>query len=1121
MKCPACQHFNSVEAQVCANCTASLATTCARCGLRLSSSAKFCPECAQPTGALRSVQPAMQSAFGSPEVYTPKHLARKILTSRAALEGERKQVTVLFADLKDSMELLAERDPEDARKLLDPVLEHMMDAVHHYEGTVSQVMGDGIMALFGAPLAHEDHAVRACYAALRMQELVKRHAEEIISSTHGVGLRIRVGLNSGEVVVGAIGNDLHMDYTAVGRAVHLAARMEQLARPGSIRLTRSTLDLVEGFVAAVPLGPVAVKGLTNPVEVFELTDAGPARTRLQAGARHGLTRFVGRDAELEQLRRVQEIARDGHGQVAAIVAEAGVGKSRLVYELTHLHSHEGWLVLQCAGVSYGKMMNYLPLINLLKSYFEIRDRDDVQVISERVTGKLLALDRALEPTLPALLALLDVPVTDDVWPTLDPAQRRRRTLDAVRHLLLREARERPLILIFEDLHWIDHETQALLDKLVESLDLARTLLLVTYRPEYQHGWSGKAYYSQMRLEALAAESAGKLLDVLLGDDRALGPLKQLLVRRGNPFFLEETVRTLVETKALAGSLGHYQLTRPVEAIQVPATVQAMLAARIDRLSLEDKRLLQVAAVIGKQVPFSLLQTVAELPEEALRSTLDRLQAAEFVYETGLFLDLGYSFKHALTQDVAYGSLLHERRRELHARIVGAIEMLHHNRLGEQVELLAHHALRGELHEKAVSYLFQAGLKAGRHSAPRTAADCYGQALLVLNTLSDSQYKLEQSFDIRIQMRGALTNLLETRKALQCLRMAEPLAEKLNDDSRRGRFSADMCLMTCLHGELDEALDHGARALAIAERIGDESLRFTTGIYLVQVHWNRAEYERVVELATSRLAVVPAGELFYIATAPGPIYGQCYLVRSLAELGRFAEAERHVREAFRRAEPTHHAFAVGMVHLTAGLRLLAKGDWLRARPFVERGMAEYRKGNIQISLPHAVASSAWILAQVGEAEEALSRLREGDELLERRTASGIIEQVGLDYSWLGHAALLLGRLDDARRMADRALQHSSSQPGYAAHALHMRGDLATHPDQFDAESGETHYRKALALAERLGMRPLLAHCHLGLGKLHQRIGKRSEAREHANIASKMYHEMDMHFWLQQAEAGMLI
>jgi class 3 adenylate cyclase len=425
-------------------------------------------------------------------------------SSKSTLEGERKQVTVLFADLKGSMELLADRDPEEARKLLDPVLQLMMDAVHGYEGTVNQVMGDGIMALFGAPLAHEDHAVRACYAALRMQEAVNRYADDM-RRAHGVNVQIRVGLNSGEVVVRAIGNDLRTDYTAVGQTTHLAARMEQLASPGTILLTPWTLELVEGYVTVKTLGPVPVKGLAEPVEIWEVTGAGPARTRLQASAGRGLTRFVGRDAELEQLRRAQQLAGAGRGQVAAIVGEAGVGKSRLVYELTHSHRLHGWLVLESSSVSYGKATSYLPVIDLLKGYFKIQNRDDHRDIREKVTGKLLTLDESLKPALPELLALLDVPVDDSGWVTLAPMYRRQRTLDAIKRLLLREAKEQPILVIFEDLHWIDGETQALLDNLVEALASSRVLMLVHYRPQYEHRWSNRTYYSQMRLDALPAE----------------------------------------------------------------------------------------------------------------------------------------------------------------------------------------------------------------------------------------------------------------------------------------------------------------------------------------------------------------------------------------------------------------------------------------------------------------------------------------------------------------------------------------------------------------------------------------------------------------------------------------
>jgi class 3 adenylate cyclase len=577
--------------------------------------------------------------FASPESYTPKHLAEKILTSKSALEGERKQVTVLLADLKGSMELLADRDPEEARNLLDPVLEVMMEAVHRYEGTVNQVMGDGIMALFGAPLAHEDHAVRACYAALRMQRRMNLYADEV-QRKGGMPVQIRAGLNSGEVVVRSIGSDLHMDYTAVGQTTHLAARLEQIAKAGSTLITAETLRLAEGYVQVRPLGAVPVKGLDRAIEVYEVIGIGLARSRLQATAARGLTRFVGRDSEVQQLVLALERTATSHGQIVAIVGEPGVGKSRLVWEFTHSHRTHNWLILESASVSYGTATPYLPVIELLKSYFRIQDQDDHREIRDRVGGKLLMLDRALEPMLPPLFALLDVPITDAAWQALDPVQRRQRTLDAVKRLLLRESQVQPLLLIFEDLHWIDSETQSLLDGLVESLPTYRILLVVNYRPEYQHSWASKTYCRQLKIDPLPPESAEELLEALLGTNPGLHPLKRLLIERteGNPFFLEESVRTLVETQVLAGERGAYRLEKPVQSLQIPATAQAILAARIDRLSPENKRLLQAASVIGKDVLFTLLQAIAEEPEQRLHEGLTHLQAAEFLYEAKLFPD---------------------------------------------------------------------------------------------------------------------------------------------------------------------------------------------------------------------------------------------------------------------------------------------------------------------------------------------------------------------------------------------------------------------------------------------------------------------------------------------------
>src|SRR2546425_9680287 len=530
-----------------------------------------------------------------------------------------------------------------------------------------------------------------------------------------------------------------MDYTAVGQTTHLAARMEQMAMPGSILVPSETLGLVEGYVLTRSLGPRPVKGLDAPLEVYEVTGASPIRSRLHVAAARGLTRFVGRDPELDQLARAVERARAGHGQIVAVVGEPGVGKSRLYWEFTHSHHTEGWLTLESASVSYGKATAYLPVIDLLRMYFKAEDRDEPRAIQEKVAGKLFTLDENLRGALPAFLSLLGVPATDRQWESLGAAERRQRILDAVKHVILRESQVQPVVLVFEDLHWIDSETQALLDSLVESLPTARVLLLVNYRPEYHHGWTGKSYYTQLRIDPLAAEGAAELLDALVGAGQPLDPLKRMLIDRteGNPFFLEESVRTLVEIGVVVSDRGSFRLAKPLDAIPGPATVQAVLAARIDRLPPPVKSLLQSAAVIGKTVRFTLLETLAETTAAELRGGITQLQAAEFLYETSLFPELEYTFKHALTLEVAYQSLLRERRRLLHAAVLRAIEARGREHAPQSIEVLAHHPGRGGVWSSAASYLYRAGAKAQAGARYTAAMAFYEAAVDALHRLGEA------------------------------------------------------------------------------------------------------------------------------------------------------------------------------------------------------------------------------------------------------------------------------------------------------------------------------------------------------------------------------------------------
>ena len=1116
MKCPQCRHDPPTGAKFCPECGAALPAPCANCGRDLPPAAKFCPEC----GHRASSAPATVTVrFESPAAYTPTHLAEKILGVKDSLEGERKQVTVLFADIKGSTELLADGDPEDARRLLDPVLERMMEAVHRYEGTVNQVMGDGIMALFGAPLAHEDHAVRACYAALRMQDTVKRHAEEVLRAL-GVPVHIRVGLNSGEVVVRSIGSDLHMDYTAVGLTTHLAARMEQMAMPGAILITPDTLRLVEGHALVRSLGPLPVKGLDAPLAVYEVTGAGRARSRIHAAAARGLTRFVGRDDELDRLQQKLARAQAGHGQLVAVVGEPGVGKSRLYWEFIHSRHSAGWLVLESFSVSYGKATPYLPVIELLKGYFKIDDRDDPRAIREKLTGKLLTLDESLRPLLSPFFGLLDTTDDSGEWSALSPAERGQRTLEAVKRLFHRESQIQPLLLVFEDLHWIDSETQALLDALVESLPTARIALLVNYRPEYRHGWGSKSYYTQLRIDPLTPDSADQLLAALLGDSPVLVPLKRLLVQRtdGNPFFLEESVRTLVEMRVLVGDRGVYRLATPVEATQVPATVQAVLAARIDRLPAAVKQLLQSAAVIGKDVALSLLEAVADQPTDDVRRGLAQLQASEFLYETSLFPELEYTFKHALTLEVAYQSLLRERRRALHARVLGALEQQLVDGVAEKLDLLAHHAVRGDVWDRAAQYLYRAGEKARGQARYGTGATCFEAAIEALDHLGDAA-DLGLKLDAYLELWSTRISTGRSDDLHRLGEQSEALARRLGDGPRLARVQVRqaqaMAVTGAMSGTLESAID---KALEAARRADPSDLR-TRGYAHFVAGLGCRDVGRIAEgIRQFDIGADLFGSEDPHAEDSGlilPIYVSLCAWRSEAHaaMGDFDQALASADVAFRMATEIRHPGSVAIASAWLGYVHVVRGQLDAALPVLERGLAISREQD----LAHGIKANGLYLALayllLGDQERGTDHLHRA---LERSTGS-------FDLQWTRYGTVTAGahlaanHLDEARAAVRVGLETAEARHAraYLSPLLRLEGETLASEDRNSA--GIERVEAALRLAAEFGMRPEIAHCRLALGRLHLQGGRPRAAEESLGTAIAMYRQMSMRFWLEKAEA----
>src|SRR5262244_1273922 len=733
MKCLRCQHENRPAAKFCEECAAPLARTCANCGAPLSPTAKFCSECAHPAAA---PTPSTASRFASPQSYTPRHLAEKILTFKSALEGERKQVTVLFCDIVDSTRLAERLEPEAMHELMDLALRLMAEAVHRYEGTVNQFLGDGLMALFGAPVALEDHAFRGVQTALAIQETLSGYGEQL-KRERGVELHLRLGLNTGLVVVGRIGDDLRMDYTAVGDTTHLASRVQGVAEPGTILITEATHKLVEGYVRTEGLGPVAVKGRSEPIRVYRVMGRRRGRTRLEVSVDRGLTELVGREQDLAVLHECLARVRAGRGQVVGIVGEPGVGKSRLLYELRKSleGEHVTWLEGHC--VAYGQATPYLPILGMLRVNFQIEEDDNPLQTQEKLRQGIQLLDPALGGTLPFLADVFGLPDANEALKHLDPKDKRQKTFEAIRALTVAGSERRLHVLILEDLHWIDTISEDYLAFLAAGLTGVPVLLLTTQRPGYTVRWADKTYYTQIALDLLGERETETLTAALLGTRHLPFDLMRIVHEKadGNPLFVEEITASLRERGMLVHRNGEILWTggTPVE---FPSTIQDIIRARIDRLEEPVKRTVQAAAVIGREFGLRLLTRISEVAAE-VQQYLDTLTHAELIHETRFFPELEYIFKHAVTQDVAYQSLLAQRRKDLHGAIGRAIEDLYVDRLEEHAPILAYHYARSERQDKAVEYALLAGDQAARLYANAEATTYYEQALTMVAALPPS------------------------------------------------------------------------------------------------------------------------------------------------------------------------------------------------------------------------------------------------------------------------------------------------------------------------------------------------------------------------------------------------
>lgn len=1056
IRCVQCTAENPVTGRFCDGCGAALQLVCQGCGVGNRPAARFCGQCGTalasaaaslPAAAVPAI-PAAPTPAATPRIDRPGHAA-------TFGEGLRKYATVLFADVRDSLRLIEELDSEDAMQALDPVVQAMADAVARFGGIVNKLQGDGVMALFGAPAATEDHAVRACLAARAM-------IDEVAALT-GPRVAIRVGLASGDVVVRPTGRDPSA-WDVIGATVHLAHRLEQLAEPNTASVTREVALRVRGFAEVSALGPVQVKGIAGPVEVFRLLSATarPAwEVRLSAQA---LTRLVGRRAELAQLSAAASRAGFGRGQAITVVGDAGLGKSRLVHEFLRGLPTGSWHVLRTAAMSHTGNAPYHLAAELVREWIGAAPSDPQAAVARKLRQAALLEGNGID--LAPLQALLDLPVDEPGWAALELPVRRGRVQSALRLALLREAALHPLVLVVEDLHWADPQSVELLGSIADGLHSARLLLVATTRPGGQAGWTGRSYTAELRLAPLDASESDALLAELIGGDDGVAALRRRVVERseGTPLFLEEIGRSLVESGAVATEPSRTRIRPGISGLPIPDTVQAVLSARIDRLPPVRQRLLRVASVVGKDVPLALLREVAELPPATLRTELDELQAAEFLYELLQPGDVEFTFKHALTQAVAYDGLLRRQRRDLHAGVLRAMERLYPDRLDEVVERLADHALQGEAWDAAARYAMRAGERANARWAWPEAVHHHENALQALSRLPRSPDTIALGIQAHMRLRVALGALGDLTRGIEHLDQGRALAEESASSAELVQIDVMRCLSLGIVGLLDRAIDAGLRALDVATRLDADGPLVTARYALGTAFWFGGELRRAERVLLDGLDRVRADPLRSGGTAgtASVLYLVC-LSKTHALLGEFETAEAVAAEASAVAEGTKRPYDLSYARVASGFLHLVRGAPGNAAEVLEAALHTARENGIALLVPSIARYLGRAWGELGRAEEAEALLAEAVAQTERQDLRGLRAwcSLALGAAQAGRepgaaAATLAATLELARRHGFRPVE---------AQALRLLGGL-----ERDAALAEQHLRAAACLAEAVGMRP---------------------------------------------------
>jgi class 3 adenylate cyclase/tetratricopeptide (TPR) repeat protein len=1062
---------------------------CPNCEAITPATGKFCQECAYDLRKPKTTPPkelSFDEKLTKIQKYLPKGLTEKILSQRDRIEGERKQVTVMFCDMEGFTPLSELLGIEEAYAIIDQVYEILIHKVHDYEGTVNEMTGDGIMALFGAPVALEDAPQRAIRSSLAIHRELAKFSDQLRQEKKDISpVKMRIGIHTGPVVVGTVGNDLRVEFKAVGDTVNLASRVEGQAQPGTTYITEATFKLTEGLFRFEGLGLRVIKGKEEPVNIYRAIAPSTMRTRFDVSAERGLTLFAGRERELELLLDGFERSKAGRGQAFSIMSEAGVGKSRLLYEFRKAVASEDVTFLEGRCLSYSRAVAYHPVIDILKANFDIHDGDGDFEIREKVKRGLKMLGTDEASTLPYLLELLAVKDSGIDKIPMSSEERKNRIVEALKRIVLKSSEIRPLIMAYEDLHWIDKSSEDQLKHLLESIPGAKVLLIFTYRPEFVHTWGAKSYHNQVNLNRLSNRESLMMVSHLLGTQELDKDLEEFILEKteGIPFFIEELIRSLKDLKIITREDSRYRITKDIKEVAIPATIQDVIMARVDSLPEGTKGLLQTASAVGRESSYDLIKRLTDLAEQELLSHLSILKDSELIYERGIYPQSTYIFKHALTQEVVYDSLLLKRRKEIHARIGGVIEALYPDRPEEYYELLAYHYGRSASTDKAVQYLDLANQKSIKLNAMEEAKTYFDEAMALLDTLPETEENRQRRISLLVSQGEAFMLLLKIPEYYDLLTRYEPMARELGNPELLGAFFGRLGHCHHIFGHYDQAIQTLTKAAELCQESGNAEDAGRAYAYLSWSHTDRGDYDRVLALKEDFLRTMeqsfnPHSHTWVLSAAS----------RACSYLGRWDEAVKEGKKALSVAEEFSDNSLISLVVWNLSIAYTWKGDLARA---VECGELAVEKAPTPGDKAWAQRALGWAWCRSGETTRGIELLTTVLPIF--RTGRFITSEIPL-ICFLGEGHWLAGEEDKARQTLEKGLEMAERyvMRYYVGFTRRLLGEIAlkTNPTQ-----AAPHFEISIAIFREIKAENELALAYASYGRFYKQQGDMAQAREY--------------------------